>query len=256
MADYHHVLRIECGSLRAQVTLNGCAVFEAWDPDGRVIEHRLDPWILEGPNRLEVHLSPPGEAPPRDDDGETGFVLVVHRVPDGGDPWDGSAFLRFEWSARELALTPGVWTLALAHVFCSRVALGSFDFRDARAPAAEDRFALETAVTQVHQAVRARDVRALSALLATKTTEVALGLEMPREQAAADLDEELAGRFAEEDFEVLPLPPLTFTTSAGGRLAHARTASGDPPIFGRAGGRAFGMSLTLAHRRGAWRVVR
>jgi hypothetical protein len=254
MSDHHYILQIETAALGALVTLDGCAVLEVLDGAGRVVQTPATPWILPGKNHLAVFLTAVRDGL---SDDPPAFAIALHRVHRRGEPWDGSRVCLFQWTENESAL--GRWPrAAFEHTFTAGAATGSWD-ADHTAPYTEqDRPAVLQAVAALNDAFAARDARRIAELSALKWTEIALGLDRPRDDVFTTYFEELNDLLLEEDLRLDPLHPndLTVSTAAAGHLVHVRRPGGAPAVTGTSAGRPFGFSATLSKRRGTWRLVR
>lgn len=254
MSEHHYFLQIEVAGLGARVALNGCAVVEAWDGAGRIVETHATPWILAGKNRLTVALA---RLPEGLSDEPPAFAIALHRVHDRGEPWPGSRLCAFQWTENEASVGAELATV-LAHSFTADAALGSWDAEHTEPYSEPERQAVLDLTMLLNSALATRDLRRFAELSALKWTEIAMALQRPREELVAEWYEELSALLSEDDFTVSPLAAaeLSITTEAGGHLVHVQRSGQRPAILGKAAGKPFALSVTLSKRRGAWRVVR
>jgi hypothetical protein len=253
--DHRYLLQVQSMRLDALVLVNGMTAFEAWDPMGRLVEYAITPWLVEGPNRIEVRLA----ALPHDPDAEAPlFGLSLHRVAVPGGVWSGSAFTGYSYTENESALVEHDLRIVFAHRFRIASKPEKWDFERAKPFSREDLPALEEALRGLHDALSSRDLKRFKAMLAMKTTEVALGLDLPRAHVEAELDGALVRLMSEPDWRMDPLElhALKYEPGHDGRLVAVRAPGGRPPLVGRARGVPFALTPTLSRIGEAWRVVR
>lgn len=259
---FMHVLQVETAGLVAQVTLNDVEVFADWEGARRVAQTKLDPYLVEGDNRLEVALTPMTDDQGRPLPVEASLVVTLIRGEHGVDPGDAGRVARFAWSPGELPVTPGELTGVWSRQFTVRAehAHGRWAWQDApaRAPTADDAQALIALAGELHAALAARDGDALAALTALRDGELARALELPADELRAEQSEHYRAWFAEPDWAMDPFDPGAFaaTAFARGRLVRVTDPVGGPALKGHGGGRRFAFSVTATRVDGAWVLAR
>lgn len=261
-SDLIYALSVECEGLVARVILNGVDVFAEWEGAQRLTQTKVNHFIVEGSNALEVALTPM-----TDDEGRalglaTLFRLSLHRGVHGVVPGDEGRVARFEWDAGSMPVEPGVITAVWSRQF-SVAAAQAFGPWSWSAPSAEtveagDAPSLIGLVGEVHAAIEARDVDRLVALTTLRDAELCRALGLEPAEFAADQRATWADWFAESPFVLEPFDPaaLAAVPQARGRLVRLTDAYGNPPILGQAGARQFAFAMMAAKVNGQWVIAR
>lgn len=262
MSHWIYVLDVDCEGLVAQVTLNGVDVFDEWEGRARRFQSKLNPYIVEGANNLELALTPM-----TDDAGEAlpvprAITVKLLTGEHGRDPGPQGVLATFRWDEAATPVAPGELTGVWARQFtvAPERAFGRWVWQDAPAapPGQDDARALVALAEEVHAAMVSRDVDAMLELTAIKSQELARAVDVP----AAEIDEgqrELFGElFADATWRVAPFDPtqLAALASAGGRMVRVTDPAGGPPIVAATAERPFAFGFLATRYQGRWTIVR
>ena len=262
MPHWIYVLDVACEGLVAQLTLNGVDVFNEWEGRARQFQAKLNPYIIEGPNNLELALTPM-----TDDEGAPlpvahAFTVKLIAGEHGADPGPQGMLATFRWDEAALPVTPGELTGVWARQFTvpAERAFGRWVWQDGPAtpPAEADARALVALAREVHGAMVARDVDALLALTALKTTELARALDTPVAEIE-DGQRELFGElFADPTWRVAPFDPaqLAAVPCAGGRMVRVTDSSGGPALVAATDDRPFAFGFLATRYDSRWTIIR
>jgi len=259
---FMHVLQVETEGLVARVMLNDVEVFADWEGARRVTQTKLDPYLFEGDNRLDVALTPMTDDEGKVVAGDQSLAVTLIRGEHGVDPGDAGRVARFAWKPGDIPVEPGTLTSVWARQFLVRPehAHGRWAWQDApaRAPTEDDARALVALAGEAHAALSARDVPALQALTALRDRELARAVEIPEEEMRAEQEAYYAEWFAEPDWAMEPFDPGAFaaTAFARGRLVRVTDPYGGPALKGSGGGRRFAFNVTATRVDGAWVLAR
>jgi hypothetical protein len=254
------VLDVRSEGLVAELRLNGATIFEEHAGGARSLQTKLDPYVVEGDNALDVFLGPPPPppegAPPLPPAAKALTLRVFTTLWGVASPDDTLAELAFDEAAHPLPEQGRARVARLA--FTPPAAHGRWAWQDASpfGPADEgDALAL---LLDLHRALAARDGAALDALTELKTGELARALDVPADELRDDQREHYEKLFAAPDYRVGPVDPTAarFAPSDDGRLVRVLAPDGGPPLRGVANGRRFALGVTVSRVGGAMRVVR
>lgn len=257
-----HVLQVETEGLVARVTLNDIEVFADWEGARRVAQTKLDPYLLEGDNRLDVALTPMTDDDGKVVPGDRALSVTLIRGEHGVDPGPAGRLAQFAWKDGDTPVELGVLTSVWARQFSVRPehAHGRWAWQDApaRPPTEEDARALVALTADVHAALAARDAARLFALTALRDRELARALGLTEEENRAELENYYAEWFGEPDWTMEPFDPMALaaTAFARGRLVRVTDPHGGPALKGYGGGRRFVFSITATRVDGAWILAR
>lgn len=257
-----YVLEVEAEGLVVQAAVNGCEVFSEWEGAARLAQLKVNPYIIEGDNRLDVALTPM-----TDDEGralavDRALTVTLIRGVLGVDPGDAGRIARFTWDAGALPVEPGQLTPVWTRQFTVRPeqAFGRWAWQDAPAvaPTAADAQALVSLAGRAHAALSNRDLVAMRALTALRDAELARALDIPDDEMAADVEAWLRDWFSEPDWSMDAFDPgaLAASPSARGRLMRVTDPYGGPPLRGGGGGRRFAFPFAATRVDGAWVIAR
>lgn len=255
-----YVLQVECTGVVAQVMLNGVDVFADWEGAARVVQTKVNPYIVEGPNALEVSVTAM-----TDDDGvalpvERMLRVALVRGPHGADPGPAGRIAQYTWDEAQTPVTPGQLTGVWGRQFtvAPEQAFGRWAWQSAPPPGPDAIPALVQLAASVHAALEARDAAALAALTALRDAELARALDVPEDEFRAEQSALWADWFSAPDFRVDPFDPaaLAAVPQARGRLVRVTDPYGGPPLQGAAGDRRFAFAFAACQHEGAWVIAR
>ena len=262
MPHWIYVLDVACEGLVAQLTLNGIDVFNEWEGRARQVQAKLNPYIVEGANNLELSLTPM-----TDDEGKAlpvphAIVVKILAGEHGKDPGAGGMVATFRWDEAAMPVPAGELTGIWGRQFSvpAERAYGRWVWQDApdTAPGEADARALVSLAGEVHAALASRDVERMIELTSLKSAELALALDVP----VAEIDEgqrELFGElFAAPSWRVAPFDPaqLAAVPCAGGRMVRVTDAFGGPPLVAGTDLRPFAFGFLATRYSGHWTIVR
>ncbi len=257
-----HVLDVACEGLVARVCLNDIEVFADWEGAARATQSKLNPYVLEGSNRLEVFLTPMTDDEGRPVEGPRSLAVTLLRGEHGRSPDEAERVAHFTWNPSQIPVEPGVLTGVWARQLTVRPehSFGRWAWQDAPAtlPTADDAVALVGLVGEVHEVLARRDLGALLALTALRNRELARALDLPEEEVIAEMTEMYTGWFEAPGWTLRPFDPgfLAATPQARGRLVRVTDGTGAPPIHGTDGERRFAFALTATRYDGRWTIAR
>lgn len=255
-----YVLQVQNKGVRAWVTLNGARVFDETTGAAKTFQTKVNPYIIEGPNRLTVYLAPrpPDASPVGPNPPAFELALVVGEV--GVVPGPEGVLLAWRWSPGAPALEDDVWTPVLDRAFTPRDTFGRWLWQDAPAGAItdDDRGAIVALVRAAHDALVNRDADALVALQRVRNEELGRALDVPPADIARGQREFYREFFASPDWRPDAFDPdaLTFTPHAEGRLVSVSDAADEPPVRGAAGDEVLALPVTVSCVDGDWVIVR
>ncbi len=250
-----YALEVQCNGLLVQVLLNGVAVFEEAAAGFRFTQLKLNPWIVDGPNQLEVLTGPP---PGQELGKDAELKLLVIKGPHGQEPGPDADVVSFTWNEADAPLESDQIVRVLDSPVPVDEGHGRWAWQDASPYAQGDEGDMAALVQQAGQVLASRDSAGYLALLALKTEEMSRALNVPAAELQKDISDVLRERFAADDWQVEPVDPaaLRYAPTAGGRLVRITDDLGRPPLRGMGGGQAFETSMTVSHLAQGWTVVR
>jgi hypothetical protein len=257
-----YALEVECESVVARVLLNEVDVFSEWEGARRIVQTKLNPYIVEQSNRLEVLVTPMtddlGNALP----GPYTLRVALIRGEHGVAPDDANRIAQFTWNPSEFPAEPGTLTGVWARQFTVRPeqAFGRWLWQDAPAakPREEDARELVALCEIVHGALVRRDVATVMQLTELRTMELARALDLTIEEVREEQAAMFADWFAAPGWQLVPFDPtaLAATPFARGRLVRITDPYGAAPIRGTDGERPFAFAFTATRVAGSWTIVR
>ncbi len=250
-----YALEVQCSGLAVEVLLNGAPVYaEPWGAT-RFTQMKLNPWIVDGPNQLEVRLGPP---PGQKVESGAGFKTLVIKGEHGKEPGPDANIVAFQWSDAEQPLAPEGMTAVYARPVPIDEGHGRWAWQDATPFTEADRDDIAALVLALHGALAARDAGTVTAYVRVKTEEYARALDVPAAELDADLRETLENRFKADDWQMDPIDPaaLELRPSTDGRLVKVTDAGQRPPLRGQGEGQPYAMELTVSKLAHGWTVVR
>jgi hypothetical protein len=252
MTTFAYSLDVTTVGFVADVTLNGWPAARARKAIRLNKLQLLNPWLLEGDNRLEVTL-----APHEDQSATAGFELTLAKHPLGKNVAEENVLCRYRWLPALSPLEKEGPTLVFSHTMPVKSAFGRWSWEAAAPYMPEDRADIEALVARVHATYARGDVEGFIQLLGIKIEELSRATKSDPQKLVEQYRTYFRDRFATSDWRVMPLDPkLVLESSAGGRLVEIRAESGAPPIVDGADGTPSGYELTVSRIEGAWRVVR
>lgn len=260
-----YVLKFAVRDLRVQVKLNDIEIFADRAGGAQTGMDPINPFIIEGKNRLEVRAGgvpvprtakDGPETKPGLRQGSAEFALLCGEF--GQELGPEQRLLRYSFDPRRTPLTtPRLTTVMAADVPVSR-AFGRWAWQDAPAFQEGDAGAVAQAVQGIYEALRTRDLARLEGLYRRKNEELARALDMTLEELEHEQTEHYHGLFDAPGYAVRFEDPagLTCRAMAGGRLVSVTTARGEAPICIATSERLLRLSLMLGYVDDAWRPLR
>ena len=262
MPHWIYVLDVACEGLVAQVTLNGVDVFNEWEGRARQFQSKLNPYVVDGSNNLELALTPM-----TDDEGralEVPRAITVKLIAGehGADPGPQGVIATFRWDEATMPVAPGELTGVWGRQFTviAERAFGRWVWQDApdTPPGEADARALVALAEQVHAAMVARDVDAMIALTTLKSYELARALDVPASEIDEGQRELFQELFSDPTWRVAPFDPseLAAVPCAGGRMVRVTDPTGGPPLVAATDERPFAFGFLATRHSGRWTIVR
>ncbi|RLB63246.1 MAG: hypothetical protein DRI90_07270 [Deltaproteobacteria bacterium] len=250
-----YALEVQCEGLLVQVLLNGAAVFEEPAGGRRFAQGKLNPWIVDGPNQLEVLAGPP---PGQELGQDAALKLLVIKGPHGELPGPDANAVSFTWNEADYPLEPDQMVRVLDTPVPVDEGHGRWAWQDAAPFAPGDEGDIAALVMQAAQVLTSRDTAGYLALLDLENEEMSRALDVPAAELAQDISDVLREQFAADDWQVEPVDPaaLRYAPTANGRLIRVTDDLGRPPLRGMGGGQTFETSLTVSHLSRGWTIVR
>jgi len=251
-------LEMEHRQLRVVVWLNGVPLINSSVTERRERGVKLNPWIAEGANLLELSLGRPEDE--ADIPADALCRMVAYRAEYGPEgqvwPLGQYAFDRGELELAEVGLTE-----AYSHEFSVEAddAFGRWAWQDGQPYEPKERVAIEAVVMRLHRALRTRDADAVLAEMSLRFEEVGRSIGVEAGELEGDLRRDIGELFASDEWQMQPLDVagLELWPSRDGRLVQVTGPGGAPALVGSAApGKPFAMSVAAAHLDGAWVVVR
>lgn len=253
--SHAYVLELNCAGIAAEITLNGWHAYRATDAEPRTAQVKLNPWLLEGANPIEIALgSLDGEPLPA----AARFVARIYKTEHGEQTKFDDVLLWYRWDREASPIEPGGLTRVFGHTLRVRRAYGPFGWQAARVFDNRDRPDVEALVHRFHAAIGAKDEGAILAMLRTKHEEMGRALDIPL-QGMIDHQRTLLSLYFQEDpVRLRPLDHgrMRLDSTAGGRLVDVWAADGTMPVQGSFGAMPFEFSLCVANLGGQWTIVR
>jgi hypothetical protein len=253
-----YVLEVKSEGLVVELRLNGATVFEELAGGARFLQTKLDPYVIEGDNALDVVVGPPppageGAPPPPAKALELRAFTTLWGV---ASPDEALGAFTFDEGEHPLPEAGRARVARLA--FTPPEAHGRWLWQDAPPFGPADEGDALAAVLDVHRALATRDADALDTLTEVKMAELARALDVPADELRADQRAHYGRLFQAADYRVAPIDPtrVRFAPSDDGRLVRALDADGGPPVRAVSGGRRFALGLTLSRVGGSMKVVR
>ena len=273
-----YVLQLLMEGVHARVALNGVEIVADESAASKTLGLRVNPYIVDGENRLAVALRlppPPVPAPapeagdtqasasqilPAPAAGEANFTLRLIGGRFGTEPGPEGVLLKHEWDPARAPLAPRAWRLVFNETFRPPHTFGRWAWQDAPAvtPQGADAAVLRAAVAQLQAAAQARDARALLEAHRLKFAEFGRALDEPEDTFRNDLAEGLDAIFAARDFRVrsLDVDLLILEPLAEGRLVRVRRPDGGAPLQLSGGGEVLQILPVYTRLPSGWVIAR
>lgn len=246
------VIEIQSEGVRTKVVLNDIQVYERVSGKSGMAQAKLDPWIIEGPNRLQVFAAAAegGRGAPR-------LELSLLVGPQGQLP---EKLAESHWDPAGKPLPADGFALVWEHEFTPQRAFGRWAWQDA-APSslsAEDRAGIVALLQEVHGAFQKGNTALLEELFALRNSEMARALDVPEAELSEEWNGMVEAFCTEPDRKLEPLDAggLVMTRQANGRLIVLTTAKGGPPLKGSIGEGELELSMSVSRIGGRWTIVR
>jgi hypothetical protein len=262
MPHWIYVLEVSCEGVVAQVTLNGVDVFTEWEGRARQVQSKLNPYLFDGANNLELALTAMTDDEGAPIPGAHAMTVTLIAGEHGVDPGPQGAVATFRWDEAAMPVPPGELTGVWGRQFTvpSERATGRWSWQDAPAtpPGEADARELVALAASVHAALSARDIDAMLALTALKSAELARALDTPLEEIEEGQRELFGELFGEPSWRVAPFDPsqLAAVPCAGGRMVRVTDPAGGPAIIAATADRPFAFGFLATRYEGRWTIVR
>lgn len=265
-----YVLETLMAGVQARVALNGVEIVADESAASKTLAQRINPWIIEGENRLAVALRLP--PPPTPEPGSPAW-LPAPAAPDspdfslrliggrfGVEPGPEGDLLRYAWETSREPLAPRQWRMVLNQGFRPPRTFGRWLWQDAPAgpPQAAEVADLRAAIGQLMAAAQSRDARTLLQAHQLKFAELARALDDTESLFRDDLTQALDALFAARDYAVRPLDAslLVFEPLAEGRLVRVRRADGTAPLQLTGGDEVLHIEPLYTRTAKGWAIAR
>jgi hypothetical protein len=246
------VLEIQSEGVRTKAVLNDIQVYERVSGKSGMAQAKLDPWIIEGSNRIQVFaaLAVGGGGTPR-----LGLSLLVG--PHGRQPAKSA---ESKWDPAGKPLQKDRFTLVWEHEFTPERAFGRWAWQDA-APSnlpADDRAGIVALVEEVRGAVQKGNAARLRELFRLRDSEMARALDIPEAEMSEEMNAMFQALCQAPDRKIEPIDPgaLVMTPGAGGRIIAVQTAGGGPPVKVSMGEGEMDLPMSVSRIGGRWTIVR
>lgn len=246
--------------LGAVVRVDGMTVFSSVDHRPQVANLLIDPYLVEGSHRVEVCVFP--VSIPEDVSDEPHVEVIILRPERLHEPTEADYIVSCAYVHGVHKLVDGAprgaMTTLLDHMFRVPEKFGPWAWERAQRYDANGRVEVLALVQRLGEALRARDLRTVSELLAMRFTEVALGLEKPREDVEGGFFEYMGMVMADDGFEVDVIQPsdMTLVTTHEGRLVTVTDPMGKPPVVVRSAEHCLPFGVTASRIEGKMAIVR
>lgn len=250
------VLEVACDAVLASVWVNGFDVFAEAKGEPRSMQMKLNPWLLDGANQLEVDLAPPPGGPAS---GAPEFQLRLVQGVLGTEPGPDGVLEAFSWDPSKEPREEKPRKV-LNRRFVVRPAFGRWAWEVAERPTPEPEViaqAIDT-VEEIRRALEARDARRVGDLLSLKHREMARALSLSAFQIQTDLTRALEDMMQGPDWSIAPIEPAETSVAPRSerRLWRVRGRDGVAVVQARSRNRVFALDVVLARLDGRWTVVR
>lgn len=235
-----YVMELQAQSFLLEVRVNDVALVTRTTGDPLSIAENVNPWIVEGENSLRVTMTPgwiTPEAPAGEDAPELSCRLIG--APHGAPPPEDAVIAAYQWDPEETPVQSGIPVVVLDETFTPREAFGSWEWEDASAGPVDDegKNAAFAVLASLHESLASRDNIGVADALRRRNRELARAMDLPVERVSGAMEAGLQKVFAEEDWAMDPIDPVTLVlrSGAGERVFEALGPSGEPFLVGRFG---------------------
>ena len=259
-SSFLYVIAIESHLLNFQILLNDVPVRQSLN--GRTVnsQAKVNQWVVEGANVLEVRLGLPlgGAAEARAGDASS-FRLKLVGGEHGREPGPEAALVEYIWDAAAQPVGESMVTV-FSQEFRAAISFGRWRWQDSPpAPLTEsDKQEIVGLIRKAHRALSDKDVGALTELLKLNSEEMSRAMGIEEEELVTGQSEFFSFLFESDDWRVDPLEEsaLVFEPAAGGRLVAVTQAGGRPLLKGEGGGGQYAVSFMVGRVAGAWHILR
>ena len=259
-SSFLYVIAIESDQLNFQIFFNDVPVCQALSGGTVNSETKVNQWIVEGTNLLEIRLGlPSGSGPQAQTDNSSSFQLKLFGGEHGRLPDPQDALVEFIWDVSAQPLGEPMATV-FTKEFQAEISFGRWHWQDVPpAPLTEsDKQELVQLISKIHRALSNEDVSALTELLKLHSEEMARALDIEEEVLIMGQKEFFSSLFESDGWRMEPLEEsaLVFKPVAGGRLVEVTRAGGLALLRGESSGGQYAMSFMFGRVAGEWRVLR
>lgn len=263
MSDWIVAAETRCNGVAVELIFNGAAIVREFVFSGNMLMNKLNPWIVEGPNQLEVRVAAAAGQPSPGADAH--LALAVYEGPHGTHPGPGGKLTELTWSQAAQPLAGEGFQQLKMLEFKTRAATPRWRWLDALPYSDADRPAIVARLMELHAALAASDFDAVAALTRLRDEELALALDVSLDRWVALERQSVASLFQAKNWQLqdVDASELEFHPRAGGKLVEVTRRGMQPPLVGVADGEAISFRYTFCHlappdseQPGQWSVIR
>jgi hypothetical protein len=245
-----YALEVQCSGLAVDVAVNDWRVFR--EPLGakRFTQKKLNPWLADGPNVLEVRAALAA--------GESYLKVALIRVEGDDLPGDDAFVVKYEHKPGEQPLEEKPLVVLKETVDLGPVH-GAWAWQTATPYSDGERPAVEAFMRELHGALATKNAKGFIEYNRVKIEEMARALNVPPAELDSDMNEWLADLFRHDDWAMDPFDPqrLLIEPEASRRVVVVTRETGGPPLTGRGGSDELEIpSFALSRLPQGWAVVR
>lgn len=252
-------LEVSTEGLKAGVWVNGVPLFEQTDGEPRFVQSVINHWVVDGPNTLQVYLSPsesgaPGRA--------VAFGCKLQRGAFGMREPPTDTLTEYRWSATKTPLSAGDPKLVATRRLQIDHPFERWRWQSAprRTLSPEDQDAILQLVLSLHRALSMKNSRGFLSQIRARNDEMSRAFDLTTTAVNDDLTAALQTFFTAPKWAMTPIkdPPneVSFRPVADGRVIEVRHRDGGPVLRGTDGERAFAYPVMVSLLDDAWTVIR
>lgn len=259
MPSILYVLEVQTGFFNSQVLLNDIPVFT--ETNGRFLtsQSKVNQWIIEGTNKIEVRLGLPGNRVAIEEGNiSRTFQLKLLVGEQGREPGPSGVLVTYDWGTEKNPVTHDM-TSVYVKEFQPQRAFGKWVWQEIPGAqiSSQDREQIIRIIRRIHGSLAAKDINSLRELLSTYTKEMAKALGMSEEELEQDQREFFQSLFSAPEWRMEPLNEASINLAliGGGRLVEAKGVEDKPLLKGSAVDRTYANNFTFGKVKGEWRIL-